>query len=52
MPRYHRYKHKSGGYWRGRSRGGKYYTRKGCMVLFALAVPATVLGGLILRSFT
>jgi len=27
MPRYRRYKNKSGGYWRGRSRSGKYYTK-------------------------
>lgn len=30
--RYHRYKHKSGGYYRGRGRGGRYYTKSGCMV--------------------
>lgn len=29
---YHRYKHGSGSYYRGRSRSGRYYTRKGCYV--------------------
>lgn len=30
--RYHRYKNKSGGYYKGRARSGKYYTYKGCLV--------------------
>ena len=30
--RYHRYKYKSGGYYRGRSRYGKYYTKQGCYI--------------------
>lgn len=30
--RYHNYKHKSGGYYRGRSRSGKYYTKQGCYI--------------------
>jgi hypothetical protein len=29
MPRYHPYKNKRGGYWRGRNRAGRYYTSKG-----------------------
>lgn len=29
---YHRYKHKPGGYYRGRSRSGRYYTRQGCYI--------------------
>ena len=28
MPKYHRYKNKSGGYWRGMDRNGKFYTKK------------------------
>lgn len=37
MPRYHSYKHKPGGYFRGRSRFGRYYTRKaGCVIPMAL----------------
>src|SRR5690348_14127781 len=38
--RYHRYKHKAGGYWRGRSRFGRFYTRSGgcCLVLFAVFI--------------
>lgn len=44
MPKYHRYKNKSGGYYRGRSRSGRYYTKSGCMlpilsiILLVLAV--------------
>ena len=35
--RYHSYKNRAGGYWRGRSRFGRYYTRKGgCLVLIVL----------------
>lgn len=31
--RYHKYKNKSGGYYRGRSRAGRYYTRpSGCLL--------------------
>ncbi len=30
--RYHKYKNKSGGYFRGRSRVGRYYTRQGCLL--------------------
>lgn len=30
--RYHRYKKKPGGYWRGRSRTGRYYTKQGCYI--------------------
>ena len=41
MPRYHSYKGKRGGYWRGRSRMGKYYTRRGCLVI--LLVPAAAI---------
>jgi len=28
----HSYKNKSGMYFRGRSRGGRYYTRTGCLI--------------------
>ena len=35
MPRYRSYKNKSGGYWRGRSRSGKYYTKRGCFIATA-----------------
>ncbi len=37
MPRYHRYKYKKGGYFRGRSRTGRYYTR-GCFPSGALVL--------------
>lgn len=39
---YHKYKNKSGGYYRGRSRYGRYYTRpSGCLLpilIFTVAV--------------
>jgi len=38
MPRYHRYKHKPGGYWRGGSRWGRYYTKKGCAPLLLVSL--------------
>jgi len=46
---YHRYKHKAGGYWRGRSRRGGFYTRRGgCMVVITLApVGCLVVWGLL-----
>lgn len=37
--RYHSYKGKSGGYMKGRSRYGKYYTVSGC-VLYLLPILA------------
>lgn len=39
---YHRYKHKSGGYYRGRSRGGRYYTRSGCLVQIVIMFLLTI----------
>lgn|GEM_PF-5771665 len=30
--RVHSYKHKTGTYYKGRSRGGRYYTRQGCLL--------------------
>ena len=29
---YHKYKNKPGGYYRGRSRRGRYYTSQGCLI--------------------
>ncbi|MDR7856319.1 hypothetical protein [Tissierella sp.] len=48
--RYHRYKNKHGGYYRGRSRYGRYYTRpSGCLLpilIFTVAI-ATIISLLI-----
>lgn len=46
MPRYHLYKRKPGGYWRGR-RYGRYYTRKGCGCGCAVVLLAFPFGALI-----
>ncbi len=36
--RYHKYKNKPGGYYRGRSRSGRYYTRSsGCLLPILVA---------------
>lgn len=52
MPRYHRYKHKPGGYWRGKSRWtGRYYTRKdGCAPLLILLLSIVCLVILISKA--
>ncbi len=49
--KYHKYKHKKGGYYRGRTRSGHYYTRQeggcgsccGCCALYSLLLVATVI---------
>ncbi len=39
---YHKYKNKSGGYYRHRNRGGKYSTTPGCLVSL-LSLAASIL---------
>ncbi|MEY8416686.1 hypothetical protein AAK964_10325 [Tissierella praeacuta] len=42
--RYHRYKNKRGGYYRGRSRYGRYYTRPSGCLLPILVFTAALIG--------
>jgi len=38
MPKYHSYKNKSGGYMRGRSRSGRFYTKGGCITFVFIGI--------------
>jgi len=46
---YHGYKHKSGGYFRHRSRGGRYATYPGCLIMIILILIVIIATGLFIK---